>query len=319
MFIAQSIKPNNPFWKYLLGSFTIIVATLVGQLPILGAIILKKLSQNESLESALHGSSTTLMNTFDRNFTLFLLLSSFVFSMVAILLVVKYFHKQTILSVTTARKKVDYNRIMFSFTIWAVFGVLSTCLDYYNAPENYVYNFKLIPFLILLVVATIMIPIQTSVEEYVFRGYLMQGFAVLSKNKWIPLLMTSIIFGSLHLANPEVIKLGPILMVYYIGTGLFLGILTLMDDGMELNLGFHAANNLVGTLLVTSDWSVIQSDSILKNTAQPSAGYEVILPVFLIFPILLYIFSKKYNWTDWKNKLTGNIEINNQIKDKNNG
>jgi hypothetical protein len=35
------------------------------------------------------------------------------------------------------------------------------------------------------------------------------------------------------------------MFVYYIGTGLFLGILTLMDEGMELALGFHA-NNLVG-------------------------------------------------------------------------
>jgi membrane protease YdiL (CAAX protease family) len=146
----------------------------------------------------------------------------------------------------------------------------------------------------------------------------MQGFAVLSKNKWFPLLMTSVIFGSLHLANPEVIKLGPILLVYYIGTGLFLGILTLMDDGMELSLGFHAANNLVGALLVTSDWSVFQTNSVLRDVSTPSAGYEVILPVFLIFPILLYIFSKKYNWTNWKEKLTGNIDINNHIKNYNN-
>jgi len=87
-----------------------------------------------------------------------------------------------------------------------------------------------------------------------------------------------------------------------------------MDDGMELSLGFHAANNLVGALLVTSDWSVFQTNSVLRDISTPSAGYEVILPVFLIFPILLYIFSKKYNWTNWKEKLTGNIEINNQIK-----
>jgi hypothetical protein len=91
-----------------------------------------------------------------------------------------------------------------------------------------------------------------------------------------------------------------------------------MDDGMELSLGFHAANNLVGALLVTSDWSVFQTNSVLRDVSTPSAGYEVILPVFLIFPILLYIFSKKYNWTNWKEKLTGNIDINNHIKNYNN-
>lgn len=135
----------------------------------------------------------------------------------------------------------------------------------------------------------------------------MQGFANLAKNKWFPLLMTSVIFGGMHIFNPEVAKIGYIVLVYYIGTGLLLGIITLMDEGMELALGFHAANNLVGALLVTSDWSAFQTNSVFKDISEPSAGLDVIVPVVLIYPILLFIFSKKYNWTNWKEKLTGNI------------
>ena len=137
----------------------------------------------------------------------------------------------------------------------------------------------------------------------------MQGFANLAKNKWFPLLMTSLIFGGMHWFNPEVAKIGPIILVYYIGTGLFLGIITLMDEGMELALGFHAANNLIGALLVTSDWSAFQTHSIFKDISDPSAGLDVILPVVIIYPILLFIFSKKYNWTNWKEKLTGKIQV----------
>jgi hypothetical protein len=136
----------------------------------------------------------------------------------------------------------------------------------------------------------------------------MQGFANLSKNRWFPLLMTSLIFGSLHVFNPEVLKMGYVIMIYYIGTGLFLGVLTLMDEGMELSLGFHAANNLIGALLVTSDWSVFQTHSIFKDMSEPSAGFDVILPIVVIYPILLLIFSKKYGWKNWKEKLTGNID-----------
>jgi hypothetical protein len=135
----------------------------------------------------------------------------------------------------------------------------------------------------------------------------MQGFANLAKNKWFPLFMTSLIFGGMHWFNPEVTKIGPIVLVYYIGTGLFLGIITLMDEGMELALGFHAANNLIGALLITSDWSAFQTHSIFKDISDPSAGLDVILPVVIIYPILLFIFSKKYNWTNWKEKLTGKI------------
>lgn len=174
-------------------------------------------------------------------------------------------------------------------------------------PADYVWNFKPIPFAILILISVVLLPFQTSTEEYIFRGYLMQGFANLAKNKWFPLLMTSLIFGGLHAANPEVAKMGNIIFVYYIGTGLFLGIITLMDEGMELALGFHAANNLVSALLVTSDWTAFQTHSILKDIAEPEAGLDVILPVIVVYPILLYIFSKKYNWTNWKEKLTGKI------------
>jgi membrane protease YdiL (CAAX protease family) len=136
----------------------------------------------------------------------------------------------------------------------------------------------------------------------------MQGFANLARNKWFPLVMTSGIFGLMHLINPEVTKMGHGIMIFYIGTGLFLGIITLMDEGMELALGFHAANNLIGALLVTSDWSAFQTHSILKDVSEPTFGFDVILPVILIYPILLIIFGRKYNWSNWKEKLTGNIQ-----------
>ena len=91
--------------------------------------------------------------------------------------------------------------------------------------------------------------------------------------------------------------MGNIIMIYYIGTGLFLGIITLMDEGMELALGFHAANNLVSALLVTSDWSAFQTHSIFRDVSIPSASLDVLLPVFIIFPILLKIFSSKYKYS----------------------
>lgn len=197
--------------------------------------------------------------------------------------------------------------MLFSFSIWSVFSIITTLATYYLNPSDFEINFQPIPFLILFIIASLLVPIQTTVEELIFRGYLMQGFANLSKNKWLPLLLTSSIFGLLHLSNPEVSKLGNIMMVYYIGTGLLLGIMTLMDDGMELALGFHAANNLIGALLVTSDWSALQTYSIFKDVSEPEAGFDIIFPVIVIYPLLLFIFGYKYKWSDWVKKLTGSI------------
>jgi membrane protease YdiL (CAAX protease family) len=239
---------------------------------------------------------------------LFLILISFAFTLFGVYFVIRFLHNQTMLSLTTSRANIDWNRVFFSFSIWASFTILSTAAFYFSNPNDFVINFKPIPFAILVIIGTVLIPIQTSAEEYVFRGYLMQGFATLVKNKWFPLVMTSVIFGLMHLSNPEVLKMGNIIFVYYIGTGLLLGIMTLMDEGMELALGFHAANNLVSALLVTSDWTAFQTHSIFKDISEPSAGLDVVVPVVIIYPILLFIFSKKYKWTNWKEKLTGKID-----------
>jgi hypothetical protein len=120
--------------------------------------------------------------------------------------------------------------------------------------------------------------------------------------------MTSVLFGTLHIFNPEIEKMGYLLLVYYIGTGFFLGIITLMDEGMELALGFHAANNIFGAILVTSEWSVFQTSALFKEVSEPKVGFDTVyLPVFVLFPILIFIFNKKYRWSDWKQKLTGKI------------
>lgn len=303
MFIEQGLKSENKFWKYIVGSLIIIFASFLGQLPLLMALLYETFVNGKPYPT----SNEAIMRFFEPNFTLFLIMISFVFIMLGIILVIRYLHHQTVLSVTTSRAKVDWSRIVFSFLMWSAITIVSTLLFYYYSPSDFVINFKPIPFAILAIIGIFLIPIQTSSEEYIFRGYLMQGFANLAKNKWFPLLMTSFIFGGMHWFNPEVTKIGPIVLVYYIGTGLFLGIITLMDEGIELALGFHAANNLIGALLITSDWSAFQTHSIFKDTSDPSAGLDVILPVVIIYPILLFTFSKKYNWTNWKEKLTGKI------------
>ncbi|MGL2993338.1 CPBP family intramembrane glutamic endopeptidase [Flavobacterium sp. TSSA_36] len=307
MFLEQGIRPQNYFLKYLVGSLIVIAASFVGQLPMIIVLFMVATKENRNFPV----SNEEMMHFLAPNTTLFLMLLSFVVALGAFFLVVKMLHKQTILSVTSARPQVDWGRVFYAFCIWSFFGVTSTLVDWVLHPDDFVLNFECYPFMVLFMISLVLIPIQTTTEEYIFRGYLMQGFANLSGNRWFPLLMTATIFGVMHLANPEVVKMGSSIMIYYIGTGLFLGILTLMDEGMELALGFHASNNLIGALLVTSDWTVFQTHSILKQVAEPSIGYDVFLPVLLIYPILLLIFGRKYRWTNWKSKLTGSI--NNKV------
>ena len=148
-----------------------------------------------------------------------------------------------------------------------------------------------------------MIPVQSILEELIFRGYLMQGLSFFFKNRIMPLFTTSIIFGLLHILNPEIQKIGYGLLIYYIGTGIFFGIVTLMDEGVELSSGFHASNNLVASLLVTADWTAFETYSIFKFIGNPSFSKEVLLYVFIIYPLIIFFLSKKYKWASWKTKI----------------
>jgi uncharacterized protein len=305
MFISQAFKYKHEWWRYLVGVLIIFAASQIGSLPLIGAVILKIISEGGSL-SALEDTNI-VMTILDSNLTLFLMLLSFAVGLLAIYMVVKYFHNQPFITVTTSRKRIDWGRFWFGFGLIGFTTVIFTSLDYFNNPEDYELQFQLVPFLILAVIAVVMVPLQTSFEEYLFRGYLMQGIGVLAKNKWVPFLVTSFVFGGLHFFNPEVEKMGNIIMIYYIGTGLFLGFITLMDEGMELALGFHAGNNLVGALLVTADWTVFQTDSIFKDISEPTAGLSVLGPVLILYPIFIGLMAYRYKWNGWGDKLLGTV------------
>ncbi|MGB5369539.1 MAG: CPBP family intramembrane glutamic endopeptidase [Flavobacteriaceae bacterium] len=303
MYIEEGYTIKHDFWRYILGWFLIFMGwQLVGMIPLMVAII----SKVEGLAD-LPTDITEMSDLLGSNTFLFLMLLAFAIAMATTFLTAKLLHGQGIVSLTTSRKKIDWRRIRYSFGLWAGVSIVLTLIDVFLSPEDYILNFELMHFLILAVIAVTLIPFQTSFEEYFLRGYSMQGIGLLAKNRWVPLLITSVIFGLLHLANPEVGKLGYGIMIYYIGTGLFLGVLTLMDEGLELALGFHAANNLTGALLLTSDWSAFQTHSIYKDISDPVLGWDVLAPVLIVYPILLFIFAKKYGWSDWKGRLTGSL------------
>ena len=247
-----------------------------------------------------------------KNFWLAFNLLPFAFLLGLLFLLVKKLHQRSILSLTTSRKKVDWSRVFFSFSLIVLITLVSFGISYYNDPSEVVLQLDPVKFGILVVISLLLFPFQIGLEEYLFRGYMMQHLGVLLKNRWMPLFITSILFGVFHSANPEVGEMGYMIMVFYIGTGLLLGIMTLMDDGLELALGFHLGNNLLAATLVTSDWSALQTDAAFKFTATQagtSTLIDVILPVLVLYPIILLILSKKYNWNNWSQKLFGKVAV----------
>jgi membrane protease YdiL (CAAX protease family) len=162
-------------------------------------------------------------------------------------------------------------------------------------PNNFQIQFNPASFFVLVAISLLLIPFQTTYEELFFRGYLAQGVAAWTRNRWMVLIIPSFIFGLLHVFNPEVKEFGFWLtMPQYWLFGLFFGLVSILDDGIELAMGVHAANNIFASVMVTHSSSVLQTDALFSQ--QKVNPLHETLSFILIGIVFIFLLSRKYNW-----------------------
>ncbi len=235
----------------------------------------------------------------DKNLYLTLSLLPFIGIWLALYLVTTKIHKTPFRNLISASKSIDKKRILFGFIVWIVFSACGVGLDYYFHGDQYQFQFNLLQFIPLILISLTLIPIQTSAEELLVRSYFMQMLGVSTNKRWIPILLTSTIFGLLHLANPEVHHFGLLTALpMYIGSGIIFAICTVMDDRLELALGMHAANNIFISIFITNENSTFQTyalfdapmnDMVLNYTAW-----------ILGSAFFLFLAHKTFKWGSWK-------------------
>ena len=296
------VTGKNEFWHYLLG----IVAAFLGYLsfqlimmiPLLTAAMNNGITMNEIVENP-----NILFNPekvgINKSLLLALMMGMFVFTMLFLWMALKFIQKKSFTSIITGYDKIRWKRYFFSFGVWGILITILTIASYLISPQDIEIRFNASEFAILFIVAVTLIPIQTATEELIFRGYLMQGFGLAFKNGIAPLLITSVLFGLMHASNPEAKAHGLLIMMpYYIFFGAFLGILTLLDEGAELAMGIHCANNLFSSLLVCSKNSVLQTDAIFYTSVENPGGEFIVWLVMA--SICFFILFKKYKLSNWK-------------------
>lgn len=299
MYIEQAYRGDNMWWRVLITSLFSVGIFVVNFITF---FFMSKEEMDEAYKS---------MSALSNNLSLIVNLLPFVFLLGLLFFLVQMLHKRNVLSLTTSRTKVDYKKIIFSFGLVVLMTTAVFAVSYSIDSSTILWNFNPGKFAILFFISLLLFPFQIGLEEYLFRGYLMQQIGIIAKNRWFPLVITSIMFGIFHSANPEVATMGYGIMVFYIGTGFFLGIMTLMDESLELALGFHLGNNLMAAILVTTDFAALKTDAIFKYSGVEDPNdllIEMLVSIAIVYPIILFIFAKRYNWNHWKAKLTGKIQ-----------
>ena len=300
-FIDKAKEGNTSFSSYLLGIVLIISVYLLGSY-----FLILDLQWNFGIESFDGISQKEIVRILGNNRFLAWLIVPFLFVALFLVIHTKFVHKRTVLSIFSGRENFDWKRVLFSFSL--LFSVLSLFLFIqYLSSDSLIFQFDLQKFIPLFFIAIFLLPIQTSCEELLFRSYILQGIKMRTKKNSVAVLISGLMFGAIHIGNPEIAKIGYHIIVYYMLVGVFLALISLFDNGIELALGYHAANNVFAALMITNNWQAFQTDAVFMDNADPGMGLDTIFGILFILPLVFFIFYKKYKWHSlkemWQDKL----------------
>ncbi|MGB3639064.1 MAG: type II CAAX endopeptidase family protein [Rivularia sp. (in: cyanobacteria)] len=285
---------KNEWWRYLLGIIIIlffwfivggIAAGIFLILP-LASQGLSSLELTQQVEASLRKPSIQ---------TYLIINIQFIFFCFGIFLSMKWLHQRRFLSLVGADAKIRWQRFFQGFGVWFLIQSILFAVSFILEPGNLELAFKPVQWLILLACALILTPIQTSTEELFFRGYILQGFGLITKQPLILMIVNGILFMLPHLANPEVQRGFLWMALYYFAFGVFCTLLTLKDNRLELAFGAHAANNLFVILFVSTKDSVIQVPAIwlAKETGSAQSGLIWFLVKCALFYLIIFGLGRK--------------------------
>lgn len=136
--------------------------------------------------------------------------------------------------------------------------------------------------ILFLIASLILVPLQCTAEEFVYRGLIMQTFGSWFKIPVLAIVLQAIIFSVSHGYN----SLG---LVEVFVSGLIFGFLTWKTNGIEVSSAMHTANNFSISLFIMF--------GLRSATSAPQFNDAVLSIVFdiILCAIMYYVIMK----TDW--------------------
>ena len=284
MFLDLPQQGKTEWWRYLFGFAVVLFFWFVLGSLVPVALVFVAMFDGDPATSI--DMTTGFVSGIDPMVNFVSLNLSFVVMIAGLLLTVKFVHKRPFRSLITPFKRLNRTRLLQGFVVYLLLVALSSIVEYLTAPDIYTFTLdwqRFLPFVLLILLFT---PIQTTAEELFFRGYLLQTTGHFSRNFVALSLFNGFIFMVPHLTNPEVSS-GPLLLsLYYWGIGAFFAFITLRDNGLELAIGAHAANNMYAAIFANYTNSVLPTDSIFTVTElNPLFG----LLSFVVIAALFYL------------------------------
>jgi len=268
-FLDLSNLGKNHWYRYLLSFvFIIFLWQIIGGIPYALVYFLEKTDQ-------------LYLSYLTQSF-------SFICFLLATGLAVRFIHKRPVISLVTSQSRINWKKIWLPGVLWLFLSVWVTLGDALFHPDSYRLAFDFRQWMPFALTALLLTPIQTTAEEWLFRGFILQGLGRITRNQIILILLSGILFALPHFLNPEMQIDFLLLALFYFSFGAFLTWMTLRYQTLELALGVHAANNLFAVIVANYEGSALPSPAIfMANGLDPVYSLLSFLAAAIIFILLI--------------------------------
>ncbi len=211
----------------------------------------------------------------------------FITGILGIFITTRYIHKRSFLSLITPKKSIKWKPIVYGFGLFFLLLSISSLFEYIINPTDFKLNLNVYQFALFLPFILLLVPLQTTTEELLYRGYILQGTGLVTRNFLILAVVNGFLFMLPHMGNPEIT--GGLMMVYYALVGFFLAFITLKSGTLELAIGTHAANNLYESLIMNYGNSSFNTPAIFHKTAMdPTYTFLSMVVIMVIYYIMVF-------------------------------
>lgn len=173
-----------------------------------------------------------------------------------------------------------------------------------------------IPFknrIIMIILVLLITPIQSALEELLFRSILLRGIVgKYSKTNIAQILIAStlcgLVFLSVHLGNPEISAFRNFAIIYYFTFGFASAFMTLYFGTVEISIALHVSNNLFVGLISNYNNSALKTMSIFSEVDN-SAHYFDLVIVILMFITTYFVLKRTTFYKANKNDTNLKVKI----------
>ena len=287
-FVELAAAGRNDWWRYVLVFVTVIAAFIVYIVAFVLILVLEGDFGEEPGTESENGIDKILIEGIDNWGTVdtadalaafaFVMLN-FALILVVIRLAVPLIHRRPWSTLISARASFYWRGFLLSFAVTCGLLVIDLLLGLVILSDSIDVVFDAGRFFLFLPFVVVLVPIQVLTEEVLFRGYILQLVAWVTRNGALRLLVPAAPFVAMHLLNREIEQHGMWMLLIYVVLGVYMTLLAIRGNGLEYTFGFHLGINLFALTVISTTAASLPTPTIFLDRAPilPIAALE--LPV----------------------------------------